>query len=184
MLGLFIAGLALSTVVVAVSLLGPAPAVGASRRTLRFWTLQLGGFGVTGAGLSLAGVAAPWALVIALVASGLVARLVHPLLEETSDDVGLGWLSGASARVVLPIGARRGKIAIDTARGRLELPARSDDGRAIERGRPVFVAWVEHGEAYVVDLRRSERAAQALPDEAPLPGHHLAEQDGRDGPAA
>jgi len=153
-LGLFIAGLALSALVGGMSLFAPLETRGApGGRRIRFWTLQLAGFGGVGTGLALAGVAGPVALLVALLASGVLAQLVNPLLDEASGEVELGWLSGAAGRVVLPIDAGLGKVAVLTERGRVELPARSDDGRPIARGTPVFVAFVEEGRATVVDLR-------------------------------
>jgi len=153
-LGLFIASLVLSTLVAGVSLFAPRSAQSAAGRTgtVRGWTLRLAGFGVVGAALAVAGVSGLVALAVAAVVGGLFARVVAPLLDDASGDVGLGWLSGAAGHVVLPIDVTRGKVAVRTERGRIELPARSDDGRPIARGAQVIVAFVEGGEATVMDL--------------------------------
>lgn len=180
-LGLFVAGVALSAVMAGAALLGPLGDDDGHR--LRFWTLQVGGFGLTGAGLWLGGVAGPLALVVAFGVGAAMAALLQPLLDQPSGEVGLGSLVGATARVVLSIGPRGGKVAVRTSRGCLELPARSDDGGLIERGATVYVGWVEAGEVWVWEPSRSERSTQPLGDDAPFASHDLPQQDGGHRPA-
>lgn len=186
MLGLFIASLALSTAIAGASWLTTTPTSSATlsgAAPLRYWTLQLAGFGVVGSMLTLAGTAPPWALVVALTVSGIVAHWVHPMLGDASGDVGLGWLAGTSGRIVLPVGERPGKVVVVTQRGRFELLARSDDGRPIARGQNVLVAYVTGGEATVVNLWRSQGATDPLRDEFSVLRDDLALHDRRHGPA-
>ncbi len=188
-LGLFLAGLALSTVVAGVSLLGPGAAYrhderGSPVATLRFWTLLLFGSGVVGAALCLAGAWGPVAFAVALAVGGVGARLAYPLLDDSSADTGLEGLAGATGRVVLPIGPGGGRVTVQTPHGCLELRAHADDGRVIERGTAVLVARVEGGEACVWDPlapprpRRSEGPAEPLGDQPALVCDDFAEQDG------
>lgn len=166
MLGLFIASFGLSTAVAGTTFLTPVAqsqgCAAAAARSLRFWTIFLGLFGITGAPLTLLEVAAPLPLGIALGTAGLLSKLLSPLFRETSADTGLGRLVGTEARVLLPVGAHAGKVVIQTLADRIELPARSDDGGRIERGARVLVAFIEDGVAAVVNL-------EAKPSIAPRP---------------
>ncbi len=168
MLGLFIASFGLSTAVAGTLFLAP---VAQSRRvavdtagTLRFWTIFLGLFGLTGAPLTLLELAAPIPAAIAVGVAGVLARCLSPLFRETSADVGLARLVGSEARVLLPVGASAGKVVIQTLADRIELPARSDDGGRIEQGARVLVAFIEDGVAAVISLEaRAHGVAATLP---------------------
>ncbi|MEN0067898.1 MAG: hypothetical protein AAGA48_37560 [Myxococcota bacterium] len=182
MLGLFMASLVLSAAVAGTSLLATHSSTSAAH-PLRYWTLQLAGFGIVGLPLALVGVT-PWlALLLALAIGGLFARGVQPLLTDQTEDTGLDWLAGSWGRVVLPIRGRRGKVAVQTARGRIELPATTDEDRLIARGTNVFVAFVEHGRAHVVHLRSSQRPTPSLGEQNAVLRNDFTEQDGRDRPA-
>ncbi|HHO53978.1 MAG TPA: hypothetical protein ENK18_24690 [Deltaproteobacteria bacterium] len=134
---------------------------------MRFWTIFLGLFGLTGAPLTLLEIAAPLPLGIALGTAGLLSRLLSPLFRETSAETSLRRFVGSEARVLLPVGARAGKVVIQTLADRIELPARSDDGRRIGQGARVLVAFIEDGVAAVVNLEARPRATQGPP--RPLP---------------
>ena len=153
MLGLFLASLGLSTAVAGTSFLAPV-ASPASREghTLRYWTLYLALFGLIGSPLALLELAAPIPIAVAGSASALMSAGLNWLFRETSAHVGLAHLAGTEGRVLLPIHQHGGKVVIQTLADRIELPARTDDGLPLEKGRRVLVAFVENGIASVVDL--------------------------------
>lgn len=170
MLGLFLASIAISVALTGVSLLpedppetsteerwldAPRPAwLSGPVGSLRFWILSALGFGLAGAPLSLLGLYPLLALLVALLSGGALGRLLWPLFEQPSCDVTLAHLAGAEGRVLRAIGPRGGRIVVETALARLELPARSGDGSVIRAGRRVFVAFVEGGVACVVGFGR------------------------------
>ena len=155
-LGLFIASLGLSTAVAGTTLLGPAvaghPGAMPAVKRLRYWTIYLAMFGLIGAPLALLELAAPLPLAVATLVSAVLSRGVSLFFQDTSAETEMGYLVGAEGRVLLPVGTQQGKVVVHTLADRVELPARSENGALIERGRRVLIAFVDHGVAGVVNL--------------------------------
>lgn len=128
-------------------------------RSVRFWTFFLAAFGGTGALLWLASVHDAIALPVAI-GNGLalgwgIAWVFEQLrVKPVSGHTSSRPLIGVEAEVVLPIRpGGRGKIAIQTAVERVELPATSRDGAVLDPGARVLVAAVEDGVADVSAIR-------------------------------
>lgn len=139
--------------------------------SLRFWTFLVECFGLTGAMLSCAGVPSAAALGISLAmgsAMGWAAFTFFRWLarEEVSAVTELTAYTNSEARVLVRIPEHgRGKIAIETPTGRVELMARSLDKAEIGREAKVLVVGVKEGVAEVTVLTPSpvdaaERARQ------------------------
>lgn len=138
--------------------------------SMRFWTFFVFSFGLSGSLLTF--FAVPWLLTLLLALGlgfglGWAAALFFKALlrDQVTGDTGLEALVGREATVVLNIreGAR-GKIAIESYAGRIELLATSGDGRALSRGERVLVAHVQDGVADVTRL--APDGGRALPDHA------------------
>ena len=139
----------------------------------RFWTFLVMTFGLTGTGLTLLGV--PWVvtLVISLVVGAglgwLAAMLFRTLLKDrVSADTGLSSVIGREGKVVLPVrDGARGKIAVDTLDGRIEMIAVTGDGRDLDRGERILVADVRDGVADVTSLEPRRVGARKALTEGP-----------------
>jgi hypothetical protein len=161
MIGLFLASLLLSLMLMGASLLpeersledhgGPQlPAVPSLIWSLRFWILCTLGFGLAGAPLALLGVGPMASLAGALVSGASLGGVLWPVFEEPTMDVTLSDLAGSEGRVLRAVRPDGGRVLIETLSTRLELPARSGDGTEIGVGRKVLVAFVDNGVACVV----------------------------------
>lgn len=131
--------------------------------SMRFWTFATMAFGLTGVLLWLLGysdvvsalVSAPNGALIGL-AAALWFRRINK--DTVTAEVGLAHLAGAEAQALLPIRpGDLGKIVVRTAAGRIELPARTRDDRAIDAGETVLVAAVADGVADVTRLPTGRR---------------------------
>lgn len=157
-LGLFLASLGLSTAVAGTTMfssddVADGPSV-RTARSLRFWTLYLGLFGLIGAPLTLLQLAAPVPVTVALGSAAILSHVLSRFFHETSAEIGVAHLAGAEARVLLPVGCGSGKIVVTTLADRVELPARCEGDHAIARGCRVVVAAIIDGVALVVPLDR------------------------------
>ena len=127
--------------------------------SVRFWTFALAGFGLTGSLLSLLSVAATPAA-LAATGTGLgvgwtVATVFRRLQrDQVTGTVGLAGLGGTEARVLLPVApGDLGKIRVVVGGQDLDLPARTQDERRIERGESALVVEVRDGVAVVTPMR-------------------------------
>ncbi|MCB9673608.1 MAG: hypothetical protein H6737_00745 [Alphaproteobacteria bacterium] len=137
---------------------GLADAVWIPLLSMRFWTFGSAAFGFTGTALTLGGL--PWLVVLALATvfggtTGTGAAYFFRALKKdsVSSETTLKSYSGEEAQVLLPIEpGRRGKIALDTPSGRLDMVAETRDAEPIPRGSTVIVASVRDGVANVSAL--------------------------------
>lgn len=138
--------------------------------SLRFWTFFLMSMGLTGTLLTLlssqheflvAGISIPFGLLIGVA----VAWMFRVLKKNTvSGETRLSGFVGQEAKVVLPVRlGGRGKIAIQTMAGRVELVAVTRDEADIGLGEPVIIASIKDGVADVSALKdpRAERIQAA-----------------------
>lgn len=140
--------------------------------SVRFWTFFAASFGATGLALSLVGPGEPWTGLISTpfgLGIGYAAALAFRRVQgdQVSGDVGLGRYVGLEAKVIVPVRPGEvGKIAVDALSGRLELPARTRDGKVLEHGATVLIADIDHGTADVTGLTGPEatRAAERASD--------------------
>ncbi len=152
--------------------------------SLRFWTFLVESFGLTGALLSCAGLPAGATLGLALAAGtavGWSAFLFFRWLahEQVSGRVALRDYENSEGRVLvrIPAGGGQGKIAIDTAAGRVELLAATLDDREIPRGAQVLVVRVADGVAQVTALTPTRReASEAARDAVRAAAEHRARE--------
>jgi hypothetical protein len=161
MIGLFLASLLLSLMLIGASILpderlledrgGPQlPAAPSPVWSLRFWILCALGFGLAGTPLTLLGVGPMASLFGALVSGASLGGVLWPVFEEPTTDVTLSDLAGSEGRVLRVVRPNGGRVVIETLSTRLELPARSGDGTEIGVGRKVLVAFVDNGVACVI----------------------------------
>lgn len=140
--------------------------------SLRFWTFLVECFGLTGAMLSCAGVPSAASFGIALAMGTLMGWMAFVFFrwlakEEVSSATELRAYKNTEARVLVRIPeSGRGKIALETASGRVELMARSLDKAEIGIGAQVLIVGVKDGVADVTALTPAptsvaERARQA-----------------------
>jgi len=140
----------------------------------RFFTFGFFTFGLTGTLLTLLSVPVVVTAAFAAIVGGTlgfaVARVFRHLTRDTvTADVGLRRFVGTEARVLLPVRPGGvGKIVIETLAGRVELPARTRDRRAIAPGSTVLIAHVANGEADVTALPSLKR--KRLAKEEPTDG--------------
>ena len=140
--------------------------------SMRFWTFALATFGLTGTLLTLLSVPALITGVMAgVVGIGLglgAARFFHALKKDSvTAEVSLSRFAGEEARVLLAVRpGGTGKIVLQTATGRVEMPATTRDSEALDIGATVIIASVRDGVADVSDLRarkrRNARASQTV----------------------
>ena len=131
--------------------------------SLRFWTFLVESFGLAGAMLTCAGIPTAATLGVSLAigtAMGWMAFTFFRWLarEEVSGNTALTDYTDSEARVLvrIPVGGK-GKIAIETSAGRVELLAVSMDGQEIARNAQVLVIGVKEGLAEVTALAPSAK---------------------------
>ncbi|HTE56941.1 MAG TPA: hypothetical protein VK698_39080 [Kofleriaceae bacterium] len=114
--------------------------------SFRFWTFFAAFFGLTGTALTMLGVggAVPVAVVASAVgyASGLMlTRAIRGLQRGSGDSsVGEGDLVGATAQVLLPVGAgRTGKVRLQIKGRTLDLMAETEEEVEVAVGERVLV---------------------------------------------
>jgi len=126
--------------------------------SMRFWTFGSAAFGFTGSVLTLGSL--NWALVLCLSlvfggGTGTAAAYFFKALKRDSvtSQTSLRSCAGEEASVLLPIEpGKRGKIALQTSTGRVEMLATTHDTESIPRGSTVIVASVREGLAEVSAL--------------------------------
>lgn len=133
--------------------------------SMRFWTFGSAAFGFTGAALTLGGL--HWALVLSLSmlfgsVVGTAAAYFFRALKKDSVSSGITLKSyvGEEASVMLPVApGARGKIAIETPTGRIDMLAETRDDAPIPRGSAVIIASIKEGVANVSRLDSPRGAA-------------------------
>jgi membrane protein implicated in regulation of membrane protease activity len=144
-------------------------AVLATLLSLRFWTFALAAFGMTGALLTLVGVAAPVGLGFAAVTGFGVGTGVTVLLrmlsrETVSSALETASLRGRDAEVVLAVGPGKiGKIRLSCNGQTLELAAGTREPRTLERHERVLIVDVADGTADVTPIDPERLVATPLP---------------------
>ena len=145
---------------------GPDAALWMPFLSMRFWTFGLAAFGLTGtllsAVLSSGLVTAGFAAVSGISAGWGAAWSFRVLATKTvTGETTTARYIGQEARVVLPIKADRpGKIALQTFQGRLDMVARTHDGKDLSVGDTVLIAGVHDGIADVTRLLPGGRAIE------------------------
>jgi hypothetical protein len=135
--------------------------------SLRFWTFGAASFGLTGLLLTLLPIAS-WVTLLLAVAVGLgvgsgAAALFRAInKDEVTGSVSLARYAGEEARVIVAVrpGAT-GRIALESAAGRVEIPAITRDAEVLLAGERVIVAGVSDGVADVSRLRPAPRESAA-----------------------
>lgn len=126
--------------------------------------------GVGGVGMNLFELQFRWALLIALVAALSSATILYLVMCKIFDstqggvEVNVAEMAGREAEVITGIpDAGVGEIALVTAGGRLNAPARSLDGKAIPLNTSVRITRVI-GNTYIVRREVQAESAPATPD--------------------
>lgn len=139
--------------------------------SMRFWTFGTTAFGLVGLILSMALSSALLTGAFAAVGgvvSGWGAAWAFRVLatEPVSGETTTKRYIGQEAKVTLPIrpGAR-GKIALETYQGRLDLLAQTMDGHELGVGDRVLIASIKDG---VADVTRLMPSAHALSEREPM----------------
>ncbi|MEZ4323346.1 MAG: hypothetical protein R3F61_38130 [Myxococcota bacterium] len=142
--------------------------------SMRFWTFGSAAFGFTGTVLTLGQL--PWVLVLGLsmlfgssIGTGAAYFFRALKKDSVSSHTTLKTYAGEDAQVLIPIGPdQRGKIAIDTPSGRVDMIATTRDAEPIARGSTVIVVSVRDGVADVsaLDSPRAAHVQQRLAAQA------------------
>ncbi len=131
--------------------------------SMRFWTFGTASFGLTGLLLTLLPVAS-WVVVALAVSVGLAVgsgsawlfRAIHR--DEVTGSISLSRYAGEQGRVVVTVRpGSTGRIALESAAGRVEIPAITQDGDVLAVGDQVLVASVTAGVADVSRLGPAHR---------------------------
>lgn len=129
--------------------------------SIRFWTFALASFGLTGLLLRLPGLAEPLAGIIATlmglaVGTGVAYTFRTLQRQSVSGTVGLTHIRGEEAQVMLPVArGKLGKVRLLIDGQYVDLPARTQDERSLNRGEVALVVQVEEGVAQVTPIRRA-----------------------------
>jgi hypothetical protein len=144
--------------------------------SMRFWTFGATAFGAIGALLMLVGISAAIAAAVATpvgLATGLGAAWVFRYLKhnQVTADTGRRGLIGVEARVLLSVRPGSvGKIAVITPEGRVEMRARTGDGRALPIGASVLVTDIDDDGIADVTAMDQVPKEEGLQREAPASG--------------
>lgn len=135
--------------------------------SMRFWTFFTAVLGATGVPLTLFGVsdlvtalvAFPFALLVGTIAAWFFLQIRS---DRVTADTSLMRFVGQEARVVIPVRPGDvGKIAVQSMAGRVEMPAKSGDGKVLDAGTTVLVAHVQDGVADVTSLSLGRKPAES-----------------------
>lgn len=126
--------------------------------SLRFWTFFLASMGLTGALLTLTGFAEPLVGLVSIpfgVAVGWITTQIFRRIrtDQVTATTNLSSYAGLEAKVMVPVRpGDAGKIAVKTMAGRIEMLAKSGDGKVLEAGTTVLITSVVDGVADVTDI--------------------------------
>lgn len=126
--------------------------------SLRFWTFFLASMGLTGTLLTLTGFAEPLIGLVSIPFGVAVGWSTTQLFRKMRTDqvtatTSLSSYAGLEAKVMVPVRpGEAGKIAVKTMAGRIEMLAKSGDGKVLEAGTTVLITSVVEGVADVTDI--------------------------------